>query len=341
MTKLSEGPLISILIPCKNAAQYLDECLSSIVKQSYKSWELIIVDDQSTDQSWTILASWSSKYDNIRILKNNGTGIISALRLAYSVSIGRLITRMDADDLMTLAKLEIMASQLILHGPGHLATGKVKYFRNDQALGDGYERYAHWLNSLSENGTNFNEIYKECSIPSPCWMLYREDLDAIQAFQPDIYPEDYDLVFRMYKKGLRIIPSTNEVLHFWRDHGSRASRNDANYKDNRFLDLKTSNFINIDFKKDHKLALWGAGKKAKHISKILISKEIEFYWVTNNDKKIGHNIYGKILCHPDDLVILDKVQTILTMANHEDQKAVEKNLETLTTRIYIESFWFC
>lgn len=341
MTKTTERPLISILIPCKNAAQYLDECISSIIMQTHQNWELIIIDDHSSDRSWSILTSWSSKKDNIHIFRNEGIGIISALRQAYAISKGQLITRMDADDLMTPKKLEIMASQLLLHGPGSLAIGKVKYFRNDQALGDGYKRYAQWLNSLSIKGVNFEEIYKECVIPSPCWMLYREDLDAIQSFQPDIYPEDYDLVFRMYRNGLRIIPCTNEVLHLWRDHSSRASRNDDNYKDNRFLDLKTSYFINIDLKKERRLALWGAGKKAKQIANQLISKKIAFDWITNNDKKIGHNIYGKILQHSDDLDTNAEIQLILTMANPQDQIIVKKEIQSLSARTKIQSFWFC
>lgn len=341
MTKRPERPLISILIPCKNASLYLDECLNSIVNQTYSHWELIIVDDHSTDNSWKILESWHSRYDNIHILPNSESGIISALKLAYSTSKGQLITRMDADDVMTLNKLEIMMSQLIKHGTKHIATGMVAYFRNDQPIGDGYQRYANWLNSLSIKGDNFKDIYKECVIASPCWMLYREDLDAIEAFNLNIYPEDYDLVFRMYENSLKVIPSSREILHLWRDHSDRASRNDPNYKDNRFLDLKIKYFIRLDYRQDKNLYLWGAGKKAKQIAKALIDNGIDFYWLTNNEKKIGHNIYGKILQSTNDLATYNDKQILLTMANSIDQKTVKEKILNLTSGTDNQSFWFC
>jgi len=56
---------------------------------------------------------------------------------------------------------------------------------------------------LTAKGNNFQEIYKECVIPSPCWMIYRTDMDKCQAFLPNRYPEDYDLCFRFYENGMR------------------------------------------------------------------------------------------------------------------------------------------
>ena len=111
-----KSPLVSIIIPCKNACQFIDECINSIVEQTYTHWELIIVDDHSTDQSLTILQQWGNKHPNIKILPNEGTGIIDALRLAYANSNGNLITRMDADDIMIPIKLSTMIAQLNISG---------------------------------------------------------------------------------------------------------------------------------------------------------------------------------------------------------------------------------
>ena len=341
MSTPSERPLVSIIVPCKNAGAYLDECLSSIIAQTYINWEVIIIDDHSTDNSWTTLQIWANKHISIKPLRNNQRGIISALRLAYSNSKGDLITRMDADDIMTPNKLDIMVSQLIDHGSGNIATGKVEYFRNDRPLGNGYLRYANWLNFLSSKGSNLDEVYKECVIASPCWMLYRDDLDAIGAFESDVYPEDYDLVFRMYQHRLKVLPCNEEILHLWRDHGSRASRNDDNYKDNRFLELKVDYLLKIDFKNDIPLVLWGAGRKAKTIAKILISKEIKFKWITDNEKKIGHEVYGVIISATSILFDLDKTQIILTVANPEEQKEIKNRIKSLPFASNHQSYWFC
>lgn len=341
MTEPIKRPLISILIPCKNAAHYLEECLSSITQQSYTNWESIIVDDNSTDNSLEILKNWGKHHERFKICKNGGYGIISALQTAFAISKGTLITRMDADDIMTANKLEKMASQLIQHGHRHVATGTVQYFREDKPLGTGYKRYAEWLNTMSQSGSNFGAIYKECVIPSPCWMLYRKDLQAIGAFQPNIYPEDYDLVFRMYKENLQVIPCSDEVLHLWRDHSDRASRNDSNYRDNRFLDLKIQYFIDLDYRQEIPLFVWGAGAKAKMIAQTLIERAINFYWITDNEKKIGHNIYDVILQSPSSLNKQTKAQIILTMANVKEQLKVKERIHKISNRTDCQSYWFC
>ncbi len=172
---------ISILMPVKNAEPFLTDCLNSIISQTETNWELIAVNDGSTDDSLRVLQDFSKKDKRISTLENSGSGIIEALRLAYSLSRGNLITRMDADDLMPPTKLEILKRNLLSFGSKNLATGQVKYFSNE-GLKDGYRYYESWLNELTKSGTNYSDIYRECVIPSPCWMVFREVLDECGAF---------------------------------------------------------------------------------------------------------------------------------------------------------------
>ena len=123
------APKISILMPVKNAMPYLKKCLESILHQTYRDWELIAVNDGSIDESVSILRSFAAIDKRIKFIPaNQGVGIIDALKLAYSFSSGNFITRMDADDIMTSDKLEVLAHQLMQFGPGHLALGQVEYF---------------------------------------------------------------------------------------------------------------------------------------------------------------------------------------------------------------------
>ena len=120
-----QSPLISILTPFKNTAKYLNDCLNSIINQTHTNWELLIVDDTSTDNSYNIVLEFSKKDTRIKLFKNNGSGIIDALKTAYNNSNGEFITRMDSDDIMPTNKLEIMAKSLIEKGKGHVALGLV------------------------------------------------------------------------------------------------------------------------------------------------------------------------------------------------------------------------
>ena len=144
-------------MPVKNAVPFLAECIDSIISQSFKDWELIAVDDGSTDGSFKILQTYEKSDDRITAYQNDGSGIIDALRLAYSHSQGEMITRMDADDLMTTDKLQVLQQNLQNHGVGHLAVGGVKYF-SAETLGDGYLRYEKWLNELTAQGLSLIHI---------------------------------------------------------------------------------------------------------------------------------------------------------------------------------------
>lgn len=302
--------LVSIVMPVKNAMPYLKACLDSILEQTYANWELIAINDGSEDHSKALLEQYAASDRRIQTYDNQGSGIIPALQQAYRHATGILITRMDADDIMMPSKIITMARALI--DQSHVvAIGQVKYFSSTEILGDGYRKYQDWLNGLTSSGDNFNEIYKECVIPSPCWMMHRAEFDDIGGFQSEIYPEDYDLAFRMYQAGYRVIPCNN-VIHHWRDYPTRTSRTDDNYADNRFLNIKVHYFIKIDYDPNQQLVLWGAGNKGKQIAKLLIEKGLEFLWVCDNPNKIGQDIYGVVLESPID--DLSNHQIILAVA---------------------------
>jgi len=285
-----QEPLISILIPFKNTEQYLLECVDSILKQSYTNWEVIAINDNSTDKSKGIMDNYATKDKRIKTYTNTGSGIIEALRLAFSHCKGDYITRMDSDDIMTPNKLKVMVNSLLKHGEKHIAVGQVSYF-SSSGISNGYDRYEKWLNKLTAKGNNYTEIYKECTIPSPCWMAAREDFENSGGFTPNRYPEDYDLAFRFYENGLQCIPC-DEKLHLWRDYDTRTSRTSEHYAQNYFLDLKIHYFLKLNYDADRPLIIWGAGAKGKSIAKALISKKIDFHWLCNNPNKIGKDIYG-------------------------------------------------
>ncbi|REE25641.1 glycosyl transferase family 2 [Winogradskyella pacifica] len=332
-------PLVSIVVPFKNTEVFIVECIRSILNQTHTNWEVIFIDDHSDDNSYNIVDSYAQTDFRIKLYKNNGSGIIDALQTAYKQSSGTYITRMDSDDMMTPIRLETMVSNLEKHGRKHLAVGQVKYFRAD-GLSDGFARYEQWLNSLTVEGENYSEIYKECVIPSPCWMLHRDDFDACDGFNSNIYPEDYELAFRFYKAGYTCIPCDKVLLH-WRDYSTRTSRTHEHYAENSFLDLKVHYFLELNYDKTRPLVIWGAGHKGKTLAKILLKENIPFYWICDNPKKIGKHIYDQELYNFDYLAELKQPQSIVTVANSEAQKEIKSYFETKNTEPMIDYFFFC
>jgi glycosyltransferase involved in cell wall biosynthesis len=89
---------ISVIMSVYNAEKYLDQSINSILEQSYKYFEFIIIDDGSTDGSWNIIKYFSSKDKRIQAVKQKNIGLTKSLNRAIKISKGEFIARQDADD---------------------------------------------------------------------------------------------------------------------------------------------------------------------------------------------------------------------------------------------------
>lgn len=319
----------------RNAARYLRQTIDSIINQTYQNWELIITNNQSTDDTHSILHQYRQQEKRIKVFHNDGNAeIIDGLQQAFSKSSGNIITRMDSDDLMPPDKLEKLVSKLLQNGEGHIVTGKIRHF-SDDVLMEGFIRYDEWLNKLIDEETSFSQIYKECVIPSSCWMVFRTDFIKCGAFGRKIYPEDYDLCFRFYEQGLRLKP-VKEVMHLWRDHPLRISRTDVRYEDQLYYDLKLYYFLRNDYIPGRPLVLWGAGNKGKKLARKLITLNVPFHWICNNENKIGHKIYNVELL-PIHFIQQKEFYTILLAVSSRDPE----DLHQIVNRSSHQFWWFC
>lgn len=107
--------MISVLLPVHNAAAFLSEALASLVEQTCRDFEVVAVNDGSTDQSGALLQQYAESNPWLVVLHQEKSGIAVALNRAYAVSRGRLIARMDADDIAEPRRLELQAEFLQTH----------------------------------------------------------------------------------------------------------------------------------------------------------------------------------------------------------------------------------
>lgn len=106
MNNLS-NPLISIIVPCYKQAQYLSECLQSVIEQTYQNWECIIVDDGSPDDTKDISKTWCLKDKRIKYLYKDNDGVSAARNAGIAISQGQWILPLDADDKIAPQYLEL------------------------------------------------------------------------------------------------------------------------------------------------------------------------------------------------------------------------------------------
>lgn len=335
---MESRPLISIIMAVKDTGPYLAECLDSILLQTYENWELVAVNDHSSDDSWERLIDYAQRDKRIRIFQCTGQRLNSALKEGYINCRGTLINRMDSDDRMPLDKLEAMLNVWMLHGKGVVVAGGVEHFVQKGSVGQGFKRYDQWLNQVVKTSTHYQQIYKECVIPSHCWLIHKEDFSAVGAFDPDVYPEDYDLCFRFYRKGYKII-GINKILHYWRDRADRISRTWEEYRDNRYFDLKLQYFFEIDRDLSRPLVVWGAGRNGKDFVMALKKYEKEVHWVCDNDRKIGKAIFDFQIHHFSSIKRLNRPQIIVVIAGPSAQFEIECHFIEWDKKP-IEDFWF-
>ncbi len=331
-------PLVTVIMAVKDTEPYLPDCLDSIIGQTYQHWELIAVNDHSSDRSPEILQAYADKDPRIRVFHSERQLLIPALQEAYKHTKGTLINRMDSDDKMPEDKLEFLVSQWNLHGKGTVIAGGTEHFVDEGEVGGGFRRYEKWLNNVAKNSRHYEEIYKECVIPSHSWMIHHEDFERAGAFDPEVYPEDYDLCFRFYSLGLHVV-GVDKVLHYWRDRSNRISRTWDCYKDNRYFDLKLKYFYKLDRDPSRPLVLWGAGKNGKDMAKLLLQKEENFHWVCDSQRKIGKHVYDILMESFEVISSLEKPQIMVVVASDDDQAEIRKYLKAFGKQP-VGDYWF-
>jgi glycosyltransferase involved in cell wall biosynthesis len=328
--------LISILIPAKDAGPYLNTCIDSILNQSYPNWELIVINDSSSDNTWSILNHYQNHNEQIKVYENNGSGIIAALQTAYLHSNGSFIHRMDADDVMPVNKLELLMNSW---EKGCLSTGMVQYFSDEWLVGLGFQNYEKWINNLMISENLWEDVYMECPIPSPAWLIERSDFERIGGFESSLLPEDYDFCFRAYANKIKI-NTVKEVIHLWRDSQNRTSRKVPIYFPIAYYPLKVYYFLKIDRDFSKKMVLWGAGKKGKKVAALLKQNSADFIWCTDSIKKIGVDIDGTVLKASSSINFLDK-QLIIAVSSPEDKIDIQRRLDAQNLRKAVDYWWFC
>jgi glycosyltransferase involved in cell wall biosynthesis len=312
----------------KDTEPYLEECLDSILAQTFENWELLAVNDHSTDRSRDILESYAKKDPRIRVFDSKGHRLIPALQTAYENLKGELINRMDSDDRMPIYKLQLMIDEWHKHGRGHVIAGGTQHFVENGEVGDGFLRYDRWLNDIAKRNAYYEEIYRECVIPSHCWLIHKSDFEEAGGFDSLVYPEDYDLCFRFYKSKLKII-GLDTILHHWRDRSERISRTWDEYKDNRYFDIKVRFFYELDRDLSRPLVIWGAGKNGKDLAKLILTHEANFHWVCDSENKIGKDIYDIRMHHFNSISVLNNPQILVVVSSPDGRTEIEDILKQM------------
>jgi len=291
-------PQVSVLIPVYNAAPFLAEALQSVRAQDFPDFEVVCVDDGSTDGSGAILDEFEGKDARFRVVRPGRVGLVAAANLARAEARAPLLARFDADDRMHPERLGLQVGRLNAEPALDVVGTLVEHFPDDM-VGDGTRRYEGWLNSLTDHESMRRDFLVELVLPNPTAMFRAEVFDAAGGFEDDGLPEDYDFWLRALEAGARFgkIP---RVLHFWREHPQRVTRTHPRYSVEAFLRAKVGFLLRGPLADGKPFVVWGAGMMGRRITRLLVRADRPPVAVLDIDRaKIGRTRQGRPILPPD------------------------------------------
>jgi glycosyltransferase involved in cell wall biosynthesis len=291
------APVVSVLLPVRDDAEYLDQAVASILAQTVRDLEVVAVDDGSTDGSAERLDAWASRDGRVRVLRQAPAGIVAALERARAAASGPYLARMDADDVAHeqrfARQLELLQTDTTLAGCGC----GVRYFP-DEAVRAGARRYEAWLNRTVAPDAIEAALFVECPLAHPTFFLRAEAVDAVGGYRDAGWPEDYDLVLRLWRAGQRL-GKVPDVLHRWRERPDRLSRTSAAYAREAFLSCKVHHLRCSLLTNDRACVVWGSGPIGKAFSKALRAAGTRVAaFVELDPRKLGQTIHGAPVVDP-------------------------------------------
>lgn len=259
-------PLISVLMPVRNAARTLPHAIESIRRQRGVSWECVAIDDGSTDESRILLDETARSDLRVRVISQPPRGIVEALNTGLAECRGVFVARMDADDIMRRDRLLLQARALeaapALDGVGC----HVRMFPRSR-ISPRRRAYETWLNSMIDDQDVARDAFVECPLAHPSLMLRRATLEAF-SYRDRGWPEDYDLMLRLLTAGRRLGVVPRRLLA-WRDGPSRLSRTCSSYSIAQFVECKAEFLAQSFLQTGSGYVLWGHGDTGRMLANAL------------------------------------------------------------------------
>ncbi|MCC7494722.1 MAG: glycosyltransferase [Fimbriimonadaceae bacterium] len=313
--------MISVLLPVYNAAATLPTALASVLRQSHRDFEVVAVDDGSTDDSLAILRRLAAADPRLRVVAEPHRGLVTTLQAGLERCRGEWLARFDADDLMHRDRLALQHAAAF---DGVLGCAVQTFPR--AGLTDGLRRYESWLNSLLTDAAIRRDLFVESPLAHPTVLLPTALLRSVGGYRDCGWPEDYDLWLRLAAAGTRFAKLA-PVLHYWRDHPGRLSRGGGPYGRAAFRRCKLDHLLRSHLAERTEVVIWGAGDGGREWSRLLTGAGRRVVAQVDIDPaKIGGQVRGAPVVGPDWLRPRRPELLLLTVGVHGVREQLREQL---------------
>lgn len=212
--------LISVIIPVYNVEDYLHYAIESLEKQTYKNFEIILVNDGSTDNSGKLCDEYSEKYSNVRVFHKENGGLSDARNFGIQKAQGEFITFLDPDDYLETYSLELLAGIQEMHDCDIIST-RVKptelynIYSNHSVTEEDFKNV-----TVMDHDVFLEEaFYDKVATVSACGKLYRRSILEIPFPKGRIY-EDLYIVSEHVGKANKIVHTPLQIYNYYKRQGS-------------------------------------------------------------------------------------------------------------------------
>jgi glycosyltransferase involved in cell wall biosynthesis len=287
-------PRVSVILPVFNGASTIERAIASIRAQTYSDWELLVVNDGSTDATISVAEAASTAEPRIRLLNQPHFGLVTALNLGLQHARGEFIARMDADDECLPERLAAQTDWLLAR-PELGLVGCLVEFGGDRERNAGYALHVDWINSVVTPEQIALNRFIESPFAHPSVMFRRELIEQHGGYRAGDFPEDYDLWLRWLAAGVGMAKVPRPLLR-WNDPPTRLSRTDPCYSPENFFRLKAKAIADelAGRTRSRAVWVWGAGRPTrKRVAFLETHGVLIAGFIDIDPKKTGKQIAGR------------------------------------------------
>lgn len=220
-------PKISVVVPVYNVEQYLEKCVDSLINQTYKNLEIVLVDDGSKDTSGQICDNLKNSNSNIIVIHKENGGLSSARNKGIEVSTGELLCFVDSDDYIEYDMIELLYQNLIKYGADISACSYIMVYPNkDVIISNGNDVKVYNKQEALKNSLLVNDIGVIC-----CNKLFKRELFNDVTFPVGQAFEDINTMYKLLNNSNVVVyDPTPKYYYIQRDN----SINGQSFKTKKF-----------------------------------------------------------------------------------------------------------
>lgn len=237
---------VSVIVPVYNGKKYINKCVNSILRQTFKDIEIILVDDGSTDNTLDILREYEKKFPNVKVISSINLGAGGARNIGLDASHGEYILFVDADDFLREDMIEVLYKNAVSNDADIVRCGRCTYFENiklDSYNSSYYNEYKKIINPKKEKDYVFNEM------PTVWNKLIRRNLFDDIRFREHLKWEDGPVIRPITAKANKIV-FLYDRMYMYRINLNNTTIRDFLYPTEKVLDVFTGlDDLKYNFKK--------------------------------------------------------------------------------------------